>query len=1473
MHLKPPRHRVVLACLAVAGTVVATVPAGALAAAPATPSHASAAAAAGARQRVIVELDGAAAVAAVDALGLGATASGKPAPRGSAAARTAQSDRASAVRTQRSVLQQRYRGLETQARAKGVDTRVEHEFGLLFNGITMTVAADDLEALRSMPGVRSVRPEGTMRALVTDDANELVGNLAVRARLDPSGRPVDGTGVTVAVIDTGIDHSHPDLGSGFGPGHKVVGGYDFVNDDPDPMDDNGHGTHVAGIVAARAASPAGVTGAAPGASLMAYKVLDEQGSGTDTDIMSGIEAAADPANPHRADVINLSLGNPYGTSEDPVARTATAAAASGVLVVASAGNEGAYWTVGSPAAAPGVLAVGASTSGVRIPVLTVPGESEPLTTYRGGRSANPPVTPVTAAVVHVGDGTPQDWARVGDVAGKVVTGHQFPSPNPYEVGPEELELWREAERRGAVAYVGGVYLSEPVARGSQQSRVNPLDEQAASALSGDISRHDPALAASRLPIFAATSSRPDGSGDDLRMDRLVIVGIDSGQSELMAALAARGGSVTLSGRDSTDEIASFSSRGPETAGLGLKPDIVAPGVEIRSTVPASVRPGGYERLSGTSMAAPLVAGSAALLGQLHPGQSADQMRAQLIGSALPLAGPDLLTQGAGRLDTAATADARLAASPSTVSFGLPHMDRARVSGTRHVMVTNTSATRLTGRVTVDGPAAVSPSRLSIPAGGSARLTLTVDRARPDTTDDLTTIISGRVTVTPDAGPRLTVPYLMMAIPLYVEPAVDPTIDGTTDVYVTTPTPLAAAPVLSASPRKGRTVTVTTRPTTDPRYYVATLSGLRTGIYRLTARATTTTGIRQLGVGAVEVDVRNPAGTRWTPIGPNSSGGDTHVTSTRPSQGVMVTGTRPGAWLTRDRGQSWTQLNHTPVRGDALRRPQLVVDSRDPDQWWELVVSVHPSSAPSGSNLMRTTNRGRTWERLEGPSTPVDALVADPETKVLLAYQTGTSLYVASRDGGATWAPVDLGPIAAENYVASAQFGGDDLYVWAGQAIWVIRDFASGTPAAPVRAFTGDLSTTLLATFDVDGPTVAVVALGQNGGLYVSSDRGQTWLKTSRSSGGLVQVSQGLIFHDDLRGGSAISRDGGVTWTDTPKPTEFGVVTDLDVWSDGFETIGDSSGLYRSTSAAGGALTYSRIGVQAASVSSLAAVGGHLLAATDTGTYRTVTTNTAPEWGAGSGEGMFGAGSGPLATSAAAPKAVWRVGLGDLGFAVQRSDDEGASWRDLGDPTVGQVGALAVDPADPDRIAYTWRTFTATGIAVTTDGGQTWRSRSLGTLLTAVAFDPARPGRLWIGGYSGLWRTDDLGATTTQVSTAEVTALGFRGSRLVVGGTAIRLSDDGGHTLTKADTGPLRLSVSSLVNVGGTLYAGTTQRWMPGTLPNGGRGVLRSTDGGKTWDNISRGMPNLEVASLAASPDGRYLFAGVEQGGVHRIRLR
>ncbi|MCC2687117.1 MAG: serine protease, partial [Paenibacillaceae bacterium] len=142
--------------------------------------------------------------------------------------------------------------------------------------------------------------------------------------------------VVVAVVDSGVDLHHPDLAG------SLVPGYDFVNDDDTPQDDNGHGTGTAGIIAARAHDASGYDGVAPGAKIMPIKVMDSEGHGDTATIVRGIQYAID----HHADMINMSLGSqiPSRAMQDIV----QAATKQGILVVAAAGNDSNHWIGNEP---------------------------------------------------------------------------------------------------------------------------------------------------------------------------------------------------------------------------------------------------------------------------------------------------------------------------------------------------------------------------------------------------------------------------------------------------------------------------------------------------------------------------------------------------------------------------------------------------------------------------------------------------------------------------------------------------------------------------------------------------------------------------------------------------------------------------------------------------------------------------------------------------------------------------------------------------------------------------------------------------------------------------------------------------------------------------------------------------------------------------------------------------------------------
>lgn len=190
------------------------------------------------------------------------------------------------------------------------------------NAVAANVPSKAVDSLKRNPKVSYVEREGT----VTELAQSLPWGVD-RIDADVVQSSYTGVGIKVGVIDSGIDHDHPDLDANY------KGGYDFVNDDTNPMDDRGHGTHVSGTIAAED-NDIGVVGVAPEASLYGIKVLDSSGSGTVGWVAAGIQWAIT----NEMDIITMSLGS---DSDSTTMRNAVDAAYdAGILVVAAAGNDG-----------------------------------------------------------------------------------------------------------------------------------------------------------------------------------------------------------------------------------------------------------------------------------------------------------------------------------------------------------------------------------------------------------------------------------------------------------------------------------------------------------------------------------------------------------------------------------------------------------------------------------------------------------------------------------------------------------------------------------------------------------------------------------------------------------------------------------------------------------------------------------------------------------------------------------------------------------------------------------------------------------------------------------------------------------------------------------------------------------------------------------------------------------------------------
>ncbi len=274
---------------------------------------------------------------------------------------------------------------QNQARQSITQTgaKIKNSYRVVFNGFNAEIPKEQLESVKQNRLISGVIPNYIFHTNLMDSvplihANEVwqidaQGNdctalapIPINPNTDsiPPPKPnnpgpcITGQGIKIGIIDTGVDYTHPDLGGCFGTGCKVVDGYDFVNYDNDPMDDMGHGTHVA----ATAAGKGILNGVAPDATLYSYKVCDSYGSCYYSAIISGIEYSADPNQDgdtsDHLDVINLSIDG-YGNPDDNLSRASDNAVNAGVVAAIAAGNFGAQQTIGSPGTSRNAITVGA----------------------------------------------------------------------------------------------------------------------------------------------------------------------------------------------------------------------------------------------------------------------------------------------------------------------------------------------------------------------------------------------------------------------------------------------------------------------------------------------------------------------------------------------------------------------------------------------------------------------------------------------------------------------------------------------------------------------------------------------------------------------------------------------------------------------------------------------------------------------------------------------------------------------------------------------------------------------------------------------------------------------------------------------------------------------------------------------------------------------------------------------------------
>jgi minor extracellular serine protease Vpr len=487
------------------------------------------------------------------------------------------------------------------------NSRIRKTFKRAFHGFSIELMESEVEMLQSFNQIERIDKVVEYSANL-DGSVPFIGGDSVRGMIDPNGERLTGKGIKVAVIDTGLDYTHPDLKINY------KGGYDVVDFDNDPMETVAsqgpptlHGTHVAGIIAANGQ----LKGVAPEAELYAYRALGPGGQGTTEQVIEAIEKAIEDG----VDVLNLSLGNTVNGPDWPTSIALDKAVEEGIVAVTSNGNSGPnMWTVGSPGTSTKAISVGASAPPLKTPYITIPGLDQEVTLYPIGGTL-PWTLKRDFELVEVGYGLEEEWEEV-DATNKIVLIRRGMIPF--------AEKAKAAQKAGAKAVL--IYNNLP------GSFIGAVEQGI------------------KLPVVSI--SKEDGEW--------ILEQMENNKDPQFARTIYR---------NEEDFIAPFSSRGPVTQTWEVKPDLVAPGVSIDSTVPK-----GYLALNGTSMSAPHVAGAAALVKQAHPDWNPEQIKAALMNTAKQLINADgepyyPYEQGAGRLQLDKAVQAKTLAYPGALTFG------------------------------------------------------------------------------------------------------------------------------------------------------------------------------------------------------------------------------------------------------------------------------------------------------------------------------------------------------------------------------------------------------------------------------------------------------------------------------------------------------------------------------------------------------------------------------------------------------------------------------------------------------------------------------------------------------------------------------------------------------------------------------------------------------------------------------------
>lgn len=587
-------------------------------------------------------------------------------------------------------MERQHERFAAQLARKAPEAEIINEFFVTANALTVKLNGADPNAIGSINGVQSTQ-RSTLYKL---DMNESVGLIGADSYWGELGGPSDaGSGVDVAIIDSGIDATHPFFDCEVDGGSKVnFGGIYYSGQGilpqvpsasalfgpgytPGPGDPlyffSDHGTHVAGTVGGCAETTINITdpedfsdvwngttlsGVAPGARMFDYNVFPFIGAGVvafggsafSHDIAEAIEDAVEDD----MDVINMSLGGGVQGPHDFLAEVSNGAVAAGVTVVTSAGNEGdGSYTVGSPASASEVIAVGATTNAHQLlsTVTEDPG----------------------------GDDEDVYDAAVGE----------FPD---FDGEEHPLIEWPGSDSEACTSDVTG--LSGEIVLISRGSCAFSQKMENAN-LAGAYG----VIVYNNVPGDPIGMARSTGFDDDF-IPAVMVSDLDGAALLDDVADAPSTAEVTPRQIDETvtpNLMADFSSRGPAPFTDAVKPDVVAPGVNVLSSVMdfdpiAGVTGHSWELFNGTSMASPHVAGAAALLLDDHPDWTPEQVKSALVTTATVLnSGLTVWDQGGGLIQLApddGAGDATVFFYPANASFG-GFTGRAPANGSVDIAIT------------------------------------------------------------------------------------------------------------------------------------------------------------------------------------------------------------------------------------------------------------------------------------------------------------------------------------------------------------------------------------------------------------------------------------------------------------------------------------------------------------------------------------------------------------------------------------------------------------------------------------------------------------------------------------------------------------------------------------------------------------------------------------------------------------------